>query len=200
MAAELLIQYFGDGVTTAFTVPAVTSGYMPFVEVDGLVVEATYTTNLFTFAVAPLARQIINVRQTNKILAAKAVQSLTFEDKLGAGTGVPAGASNSYLKTDTGTKTLALADPLLDRIVLITVNVTTAFANGDGAQPTLALGETSTVSKFAATTIFASKAVGSYTFAGVLSATKDLIATLVAGTGSTETGAFQIVSVVFPKP
>ncbi len=199
MATNTLIQYFGDGVTTAFTVPAVTSGYMPFVEVDGEVVDAVYTADTFTISPAPAAHIIINIKETNVIAAFKKVQATSLSDEV-AGTS-PSGFASavSYIKTDAGTKTLLPAHATLDRMVWITVEVTTAFANGDGAQPTLALGETSSTSKFAATSVFTGKAVGHYTFAGTLAATKALLATLTTGTGATETGAYTINFFVAPK-
>lgn len=181
MAKTLLIQYYGDASTTAFTIPTIAAGYVPFCEVDGVQVSPAFTTNTFTFAVAPAVRSLINIGQQNASVNA-----------------VVAGAV-AYLKTDTGTKTLAAADALVDRMVFITVKVTTAFATGDGAQPTLSVGETSTVAKFIPTADFVTKALGTYTYSGVLAATKALLATLVAGTGSTEAGAYTIDWLITPK-
>ncbi len=99
----------------------------------------------------------------------------------------------AYIKTDTGTKTLHAA-LTVDATVTITMICTTTFADGDGGQPTLALGQTSATTKFAATTAFASIAAGSTkTFGGTLTAGTALLATLVAGTGTTETGAYTLV-------
>ena len=98
-----------------------------------------------------------------------------------------------YIKTDVGTKTLhaALA---VDATVTITLVCTTTFANGDGAQPTVSLGQTGSVSSFAATTAFTGMTAGSTkTFGGTLTAGNALLATLVAGTGTTETGAYTLV-------
>ncbi len=203
MSTRLLSQDVGDGVTTAFTIPSVTSGYMPFIEVDGQVVDAVFTTDTFTISPAPANRAMINIKETNDVFPARKIQTTSVSDEV-AGT---APASNlgtagqvSYIKTDDGTKTLAAAHATLDRMVWITVNVTTAFADGDGAQPTLKLGETSTVEKFAAATVFATKALGQYTFSGKLSATKALLATLTTGTGATETGAYTLNWFIAPKP
>lgn len=193
MAINLLAQYIGDGVDTTFPVPAVTSGYMPFVEVNGSVVDAVYSANLFTISPAPAVHDIVSVKETNDVIAAEKLQTTAITDEVaGSATANFIADQVAYIKTDVGTKTLAAAHATLDRMVWITVEVTTAFATGDGAQPTLSLGETSSVSKFAATSVFVSKAVGHYTFCGKLSATKALLATLVAGTGATETGAYTI--------
>ncbi len=193
MAQNLLIQYFGNASATAFTVPTVTSGYMPFVKVNGAVVDAVYSTNTFTISPAPAANDIISIYETNDVFPAAKVQTTSITNEVaGSASGAFIADQAAYIKTDTGTKTLAAAHATLDRIVWLTVEVTTAFANGDGAQPTLALGETSSTSKFAATSVFTGKAVGHYTFCGKLSATKALLATQTTGTGSTETGAYTI--------
>jgi len=104
-----------------------------------------------------------------------------------------AASTNAYIKTDSGTKTL-LAAAAATRQVHIVVTVTTAFATGDGAQPTLTIGEESgSASKFAAAAIFVSAAAGAtFAFAGTLTSGKNLTGTLVAGTGTTETGAYSI--------
>ena len=97
--------------------------------------------------------------------------------------------------TDAGTKTL-IAAAANARNVIVTVNVTTVFATGDGAQPTLSIGQTGSVSKFAATSIFVSAAAGAtFTFGGILTGGDALIATQVAGTGTTETGAYTITAI-----
>lgn len=106
-----------------------------------------------------------------------------------------AAATLAAIVTDAGTKTL-LAAAANARQVIVTVNVTTVFANGDGAQPTLAIGQDGTVSKFAATGIFTSAAAGAtFTFGGTLTGGDKLIATQVAGTGTTETGAYTITAI-----
>lgn len=103
-------------------------------------------------------------------------------------------ATASYIRTDAGTKTL-LAAVTVDRTVTIVVNITTVFADGDGAQPTLAIGQTGTTTKFAATSAFASAAAGTtLSFGGTLSANKALILTQVAATGTTSTGAYTVTA------
>ncbi len=107
-----------------------------------------------------------------------------------------AAATSAFIKTDSGVKDL-LAAAAATRQVIIVVTVTTAFADGNGTQPTLTIGEESgSASKFAATTPFVSGAAGLITvFAGTLTSGKKLQCTIVAGTGTTETGAFSITAI-----
>jgi len=108
------------------------------------------------------------------------------------------GVSNSYIRTDSGTKTLIPA-VAVDRAVLITVTIVTDFDNGDGTQPTVKIGQTDTTDKFAATSDFTGANVGDqFTYGGLLSANKALLATEVAATGSTSTGAYTITAIAAP--
>lgn len=102
-------------------------------------------------------------------------------------------SENAYVKTDDGVKDLLAAAGAARNVVII-VTVTTVFANGDGAQPTLTIGEESgSATKFAAAAKFTNAAAGAtFAFAGVLTSGKKLQATLTTGTGSTETGAYTI--------
>lgn len=110
----------------------------------------------------------------------------------GVGARTTLGAQFAYIRTDAGTKDL-LAAAAVDRIVMIVVTITTAFATGDGAQPTLTLDEESTAAKFAASAKFVTAAATTtFAFAGTLIAGKKLQATLVAATGTTSTGAYRI--------
>jgi hypothetical protein len=104
-----------------------------------------------------------------------------------------------YDKSSTGALQLAPANADVDRGVLIEVTVRETFANGNGAQPTFKIGQTSTTNKFADTSAFTGLAEGSKrTFGGVLSATKDLVVTATAGTG-TATGAITVRVVIIPQ-
>jgi len=108
--------------------------------------------------------------------------------------GTQAGVTSTIVST-AGTITLIPA-VAWDRAVIINVNVTTTFANGDGAQPTIAIGQTGTVNKFAATSAFTGATAGTTkAFGGTLSANTALIATVTAGTGTTETGATTITAI-----
>lgn len=103
-----------------------------------------------------------------------------------------------YPKATVGAQTLAVADATLDRNVLIEVEVTETFANGSGAQPTFKIGQTSTTNKFADTSAFTDLVEGAKrVFAGTLSATKDLLVTATAATG-TATGAIKVRAVIIP--
>lgn len=114
------------------------------------------------------------------------------------GSGATVANSAAYTKSSAGTVTFIPASTV-DRTVQITVNITTTFADGDGAQPTLAIGQTSSTSKFAATTAFASKTAGTtLTFGGTLTAGTDLLLTQVAATGTTSTGAYTVTAVAIP--
>jgi hypothetical protein len=100
--------------------------------------------------------------------------------------------TTAWIRTDAGTKVLAASVPL-DREVIIVVTVTTAFATGDGAQPTFAFGQTGSTTKFAATSKLTTAAAGTIlVYAGTLTGTKDLIMTAVAATGTTSTGAISV--------
>lgn len=102
-------------------------------------------------------------------------------------------ANVAYVKTDSGVKDL-LAAAAAARTVIINVTVTAVFANGDGAQPTLTIGEEGgSASKFEGAATLTDAAVGStFSVSGTLTSGKKLQATLVAGTGTTETGAYSI--------
>jgi len=106
--------------------------------------------------------------------------------------------SKKLNKESNGTITLMAADAADARNVVIVVKVTETFANGTGGQPTFKLGETSTTDKYAATSVFTDAAKGAiFTFAGTLTATKALLVTAVAATG-TGAGAISIEALVLP--
>lgn len=100
-------------------------------------------------------------------------------------------------ETATGTVTL-LAAAREDRVVQIVVDISTAFADGDGAQPTLLVGETGDTDKFAAAAVFTDHAVGTVTLIGTLAADKALLLTQTAGTGTTETGGYTVAVIAAP--
>lgn len=104
-----------------------------------------------------------------------------------------ANSENSYIRTDSGVKDI-LAAAAAARKVIIVVTVTTVFANGDGAQPTLTIGEEDgSATKFAAAAKFTNGAAGAtLVFSGTLTSGKKLQATLAAATGTTSTGAYTI--------
>lgn len=111
---------------------------------------------------------------------------------------VGSGKSIAYPKTSAGV-TNHLKNGIKSRVVLITVEVTEVFANGTGAQPTFKIGEEASDAKFAATTEFTNATLGTKKqYHGLLSATKKLIVTATAGTG-TATGALLITVVSAPE-
>lgn len=109
--------------------------------------------------------------------------------------GANASATADYPESTSGIQTL-LAANAAGRNVIISVEVTEVFANGDGTQPTFEIGETGSAAKFAATTVFTNAAAGStFSFAGSLSADAAVIVTAVAGTGTTQTGALRVTAI-----
>lgn len=108
------------------------------------------------------------------------------------------GASASYVKTDTGTKTLLAAHATKDRACLVVVHVDQVFANGDTSQLILKIGETSTIEKCAASSVFTNAANGTtFVFAFTNTSTKAVLATLTAAAG-TGTGAATITVLAIP--
>jgi hypothetical protein len=148
--------------------------------------------------------EIADLGVTTGKLAASAVTAAKIADatitsaKLANGAGLTSlitaglGASAPYTKAATGANTLLAADPTHDRAVLIVVTVDEVFADGSGGQTTFKVGETSTTAKFADTTAFADAAAGTVlVYAGILLATKALLVTAVAATG-TGTGGISV--------
>jgi hypothetical protein len=107
-------------------------------------------------------------------------------------------AIGAYTAASVGTVTL-LAAAREARVVQIVVHVTTVFADGDGAQPTLLVGETGDTDKFAAAAVFTDAADESkIVLIGTLSANKALLLTQTAGTGTTKTGAYSVAAIACP--
>jgi len=106
------------------------------------------------------------------------------------------GNSASYPRTTNGDQTLLAAAPV-DRAVVITVKVTTAFAAGDGAAPIFDFGETDTPEKFKAN-LNTGAANDVLTYHGILSAGKALLIGATAATGTTSTGAITVTALAVP--
>jgi hypothetical protein len=103
----------------------------------------------------------------------------------------------TYLKTSTGTLTLAASDAA-DRNVIIIIDVIEDFANGSGAQPTFSVGETTLATKFSATALLTNAKAGQrFILAGLNVAARAIIVTATAGTG-TSTGAIRVNAATFP--
>ncbi len=211
MALNRLAQYFGDGVEDEFSLGGnLTSGYVPVVKVDGVIVPITYTDatpDTVTLDDAPVTGAIIDVFESNDILACASIQAGALTDTV-AGAPEVAGAvdsrvsgdTKSYIRTTNGAQTVLAANADGDRTVIIVIKVTTAFANGDGAQPVVIVGETAATNKFAANTLLVDAAAGTtFSLAGTLTDNTALLATLTAATGATSTGAFTISVIAVPK-
>jgi hypothetical protein len=213
--ARIIVQYFGDGVETDFDFPldGITSGFIPYVTVDGVAVDFTYTaqvddTPASVTISAPASRAIINLCETNAILAGfKTVQATSLVDEVdGAPTVAGAvdarvtGNSAAYPKSTNGAQTLLAADADGDRQVIIVVTVTEVFADGDGGQPTFIIGQTGTTNKFLAVTALDDASLGdTFMLQGTLTDNTALLVTAVAATGSTSTGAISVGVIAVPK-
>lgn len=103
-----------------------------------------------------------------------------------------------YPKTANGAQTLAASVAGSDRNVLLVIECTETFADGNGAQPTFEIGQTSSLTKFTGTSLFVgAKLHDKFVISGQLSATKALVITAVAGTG-TATGSLKVSAALFP--
>ena len=109
------------------------------------------------------------------------------------------GSSNSYAKTDAGVKTLVAAHATKDRGVLVVVRCNETLADGDGTKPTIKIGETDSDAKcIAANVITVASAGDRFVYGFSNTATKAILATLVAGTG-TATGGFDVLVLALPN-
>lgn len=103
----------------------------------------------------------------------------------------------TYIRTASGAQASLLGGNPTPRYVLIVVEITETFANGDGAKPSFAIGETGTVAKFG--TVNAGTAGAAPTvIPGALSGNAALLVTATAGTGTTETGAIRVTVLAQP--
>jgi len=131
-------------------------------------------------------------------IAAASVESGMLANGAGVASLLTAGLGNSasYVTATTGAQTLNVSDTDA-RVVIGMVIIDEVFANGDDAQPTFSIGETDSLTKFAATNVFTDAAAGAvFTFAGTLTANKALIITATAGTGTTETGGLSVTTLI----
>ncbi len=90
-------------------------------------------------------------------------------------------------------------DTDVDKPVLILVEVTEAFANGNGTQPTFTIGQTGSATKFSVAGLLTDAAKNSrFLIAGTWTNDTDLIVTAVVATGTTSTGAIRVTAVALP--
>lgn len=107
------------------------------------------------------------------------------------------GAIGPYTAASVGTVTL-LAAAREARVIHAVVHVTTVFADGTGAQPTLLIGQTGATDAFAAAALFTDATDESkHVIIGTLDADKALLLTQTAGTG-TATGAYTVSVIAAP--
>lgn len=205
MAKTLKKQYVGDASTTAFGIGSLTSGFVPVLEVNGVPKKFTYAALTLTALVAPALHDMVSVFETDEVIMVKEVYTDKLTDVAAAvqsdagSFSTPNASTQAYVRTDSGAKVLLAAHATIDRICVIIVRITTAFAVGDGAKPTVIFGETSSTNKFAAVTVVVTAAAEQiFVFTGTLLATKECLATLVAATGSTSTGAYTVQAFAFP--
>jgi hypothetical protein len=113
--------------------------------------------------------------------------------------GLASSGTAAITRTTAGVTTL-LASSTANRTVVISVQITTTFADGDGAQPTLTIGQTGSATKFAAAAAFTGATAGTtFSFSGTLTANTALILTSVAATGTTSTGAATVTVIASPQ-
>lgn len=135
-------------------------------------------------------------------IGAAKVTSAMLANGAGLAAVITAGLGNSvsYVKTDDGTKTILADNATKDRGVLVVAVVDEVFADGDGGQPVIEIGEEATIDKGFDHTILASAAKGAVFCRGfVNSAGKDIIATVSKATGSTSTGAASFAVLALPN-
>jgi hypothetical protein len=110
------------------------------------------------------------------------------------------GSTTSFVKGTAQTPTLIAANATKDRGVLVVVSIDTTFANGDGAQPTLTVGDDSNATKAFASSKFTGATAGSvYVIGFANTSTNKIVAAWTAGTGTTETGGATVTVIALPN-
>jgi len=132
----------------------------------------------------------------NKVLTAMIADANVTNAKLANGAGLGAivtaglGNSVSYTKATDGTQTILADNATKDRGVLVVAVVDEAFANGDGVQTVIEIGEEDTIDKGFDHTVLAGASAGAIFCRGfVNTAGKDIIATVSKATGTGTGGA-----------
>lgn len=155
-----------------------------------------------TPAAAAMSGDVTMTKAGVTTIGAAKVTSAMLASGAGLAAVLTAGLGNSvsYVKTDDGTKTILAANATNDRGVLVVAVVDEAFTDGDGAQPTIAIGETDTTSKGMADTVLKDASAGAVFCAGFLNtSTKAIIATVAKATGSSSTGAASFAVLALPN-
>lgn len=132
----------------------------------------------------------------NKVLTAMIADANVTNAKLANGAGLGAivtaglGNSVSYTKATDGTQTILADNATKDRGVLVVAVVDEVFADGDGGQTVIEIGEEDTIDKCFDHTVLASASAGAVFCKGFLNtAGKDIIATVSKATGTGTGGA-----------
>lgn len=108
------------------------------------------------------------------------------------------GGSVAFTKTSTGANDILAANASKDRACLVVAYVTETFADGDGGQTVVTLGEETALTKCFSSTSLASAAAGTtLVFAFTNTSTKKVQANITAATG-TGTGAVTITVLGIP--
>jgi hypothetical protein len=132
---------------------------------------------------------------TDTAAGTEAAVGANWDSVEGNQTAAPASNIQSFLRTAAAPVTL-LPAASVDRTVLITVKIDTVFANGDGAAPTFAFGQTGNATKFGS--LNSGNAGETVTYSGTLSAGAALLMTPTAATGTTSTGAVTSTAIAIP--
>jgi hypothetical protein len=109
------------------------------------------------------------------------------------------GGSASYVKTDTGAKTILAAHATKDRACLVVVYVDEAFATGNTSATVVEVGEDDTIDKCIAHTLLVNGVTAGtvYTRAFTNTSTKKVIATITPAAG-TGTGGVTVTVLAIP--
>lgn len=145
-----------------------------------------------TCAAAVMSGDVTMTKAGVTSIGAGKVTSAMLANGAGLAAVVTAGLGNSvsYAKTDDGTKTILGDNATKDRGVLVLAVVDEAFADGDGGQTVIEIGEEATIDKGFDHTVLAGASKGAVFCRGfVNTAGKDIIATVTKATGTGTGGA-----------
>lgn len=178
----------GNGILAAEIAIADTGNQFTGTDVEAALSECTTAANLVATTSgkgAALVGLIDATTQTSAVTVEAAIAEL-YANRGGQGI---------YTKATNGVQT-PIAAHADSRVVKIQVLCTESFSNGDGAKPTFTIGETGSATKFTDGTDIGGMSAGDkLEYMDTLTATKALIVTATAGTGSTETGAITVTAI-----
>lgn len=138
----------------------------------------------------------------NKVVTAMILDANVTAAKLANGAGLAAlftaglGGSGSWVKTDTGVKTIHTGTAGTKKVFII-CTVTEAFT-GAGDQTTFKIGQVGTDDKFAATSLFTDAILNKvFVVCGELTASTNLIVTVAPAAGA-GTGGLAVAAIILP--